>query len=1496
MKDLGVNPSFVDTSSGFSAGTRGRTDDFREFMYQRAGEAIRRHDAVEIRGDTGQAWALDGDRVSGEAGNVIGVSHEDVPAGEYGWFLIFGPGSVRTVQEAVVKGAELWPGPAASQGALSNATLGRPVAGISVMAEGADHLAPVQLSYPRIAATASTGTGASNVPDKPSTPSQDTEYNLRITSGGQASWQPDGGTTDTDPTARAAAAAADAKAVAAQATADGKSNVPDRPATPDAATDYNLRVQADGSASWEEDTVQDTGLPEAPDAQAATARYELEVGTDGAATWQTASDGGGEGLTDAERARLLPELPSEGSRDNKVPKFNGDTLGWEVDATAAGGTGLDEAAVDGRINTLVPPEKRLPDLPAAGSRDNKIPKFDGDALGWEEDAAADLSGVEADITKNRSSISLLQKLTRDLHNNEVTTDWSDATDANLGLSNTAVYAGVTWSSGAQLDKPNSGWPATVSNFQTPRGYIVARVPNGADIRDYRMAYYDEGDTDAWHITSAHFRRITEATEDSTYDYYTVDGPDGRAEWGRIGSHIGHFNIEHFEHTQQTHYDGEFRGTFKDGVVPLDALAPDVRSAIASGGGDDSLIEKLYDDTVLGSAAIFSVEGVTIADDANTAFYFRVNTTSEFTLGNALFAAASGSAITVDGIRFWTLADGSLRIGSTTTDKAVVVWKVDDIGAIRTTIQQAGAGETGSSIKSKLEGLSGNSRLDASAIKNLPSGGGNDSVIDPVEPLVGTGLSEGDVVLSGHALHQYTSPAIANAFAGVLGTYREAQIYYLVTSRSDSHFGAHGRFTDNHDAAIGAVLVGQTTNNLMEVHVDKAVYETAKGSAVASGDEISAAFTGTVSGSETTTTHTLTYQRSFTVGSKTWLSFEGQAPNSVPKRVGTHPDGWSLIVSQGGNVLLTHGVDASHFTEYPVAGIDQAARDAADDPNPAKVRDALQTLTAGDRLSASAIKDLTQLSATGLSGIRTETISFWSGNLTPPGAVNNDREIQPLSTNPIAVTHGDGPAEIITGVTGNDFDIEPGLYIARITGTIDGQSTGAPQFRFRTASDDNFIMGAQFPRISHYNTEDQSFLEDFFWHVKSKTRVNLFLVRHGRASEFTGVTVSFSKLTAAGNHVIDPLEPLDTDKANDGEVVLSDHEFYVRQPGHGTANTFAGTLERWTDGADTWLGTAIRNSVYGQRGQFASNPDANIGVLLAGVSTDDDNTIDLWVRKAAYDAALGRAAQSGDTIKAVITADVRGSSVTTASELTYAVYHGDSGYYSFSAIDASNVLRRLGDGATWSMVVNRSNDTPLLTHAAGAAHFVEYPIRGAVDQLARDEFADARVTTRIPALEAKMAVLYRLFETQIAGRTTPSGENEWDADSDWSSRNSQNIVNHWRPGAGAMDNTLIEVAYTNFNVRAAWENHLTEGSTDAAGTLFLHGRELSNTNNLLGRTTAHARIGQADAQSPLELYLSRSDGTDLEAEWELLQSRSENDNHLGKFPANFTMSIRYWNLT
>lgn len=235
----------------------------------------------------------------------------------------------------------------------------------------------------------------------------------------------------------------------------------------------------------------------------------------------------------------------------------------------------------------------------------------------------------------------------------------------------------------------SGWLATSGRIQvsgltlqpgaTQELEVHLRVPKGTGPGNARIdwdsigSYWPPNSHTTWGAINTGEVPAGQRSA-TTYDYYTLRGP--------TTAPVG------FRSTNATTFDIEIRDTLRTIELKQDLLAAD-----GGGRGDDSLIEKLYDDTVAGSAAIFSVPGVTVANNPNQAYYFRVGATSEFTLGNALFVAASGSAITVDGVRFWTLADGSLRIGSASIDKAVVVWKVDDVAAIRTTIQQAGVERT-----------------------------------------------------------------------------------------------------------------------------------------------------------------------------------------------------------------------------------------------------------------------------------------------------------------------------------------------------------------------------------------------------------------------------------------------------------------------------------------------------------------------------------------------------------------------------------------------------------------------------------------------------------------------------------------------------------------------------------------------------------------------------------------------------------------------------------
>ncbi len=449
MIALGVNPSFVEDTSGFHAGTRGCTDDSREFVYQRAGEAIGQHDAVEVDMAAGQAWQLSASRTSGESGNPVGVAHEALAEGEFGWFQVWGTATVRTVQETLAEGAELWPGSVA--GALDHTQGARPVDGLFVSG-GQNNLATVSLTYPRIAAQTSTGTGASNVPDKPATPSQDTQYNLSVTAGGVASWVEDDGSMAVDQTARDAAATADdkadraliaaatadadaatadAKAVSAQATADSKSNVPNVPAASVADADYNLRVATDGTATWEvDDGGSGTGGPitddQIPDditrdseLQATAQALEGEIvdslsldrwkgfwrfphrWADNDEVAYTRSDNAiglyrrragqaGEDRTQQDN----PEANSTGEASPWIALSGRGELNaqlhWLASGMSKGGeTNQFLKKTSGRdFETEWATILGLPPYPSSGDRDDKIPKFDGDVLGWETDAGA----------------------------------------------------------------------------------------------------------------------------------------------------------------------------------------------------------------------------------------------------------------------------------------------------------------------------------------------------------------------------------------------------------------------------------------------------------------------------------------------------------------------------------------------------------------------------------------------------------------------------------------------------------------------------------------------------------------------------------------------------------------------------------------------------------------------------------------------------------------------------------------------------------------------------------------------------------------------------------------------------------------------------------------------------------------------------------------------------------------------------------------------------
>ena len=951
-------------------------------------------------------------------------------------------------------------------------------------------------------------------------------------------------------------------------------------------------------------------------------------------------------------------------------------------------------------------------------------------------ARAAAAAAQATADTSRSNVGLLQELTRDLHSNQDATGWALATDAAIDYVRNDDYSSAAFA-GNEIDRPEGGWPDYTAS--SGEGYIFVRVPDGADISDYRALFLDS--SGSWSYGGNLFVKEAESPDDATYDYYKVKETTSKDHFGQLLSPVS-ISVEHYGHASPTHYDGEFRGTFRDGIVDEDALDPALAARINAEpeAGDDSLIEKLYDDMVAGGAAIFSVEGVTITNDANQAYYIRVAAASEFTLGSALFAAASNSAITVDGVRFWTLADGSLRIGSASADKAVVVWKVDDLGALRTALQNAGLVDAvARAAAGAAQDAADDAQADATqalADAATAQATADEGIAEGLEPADNPDLDDydvGDVLLVGGHLQQVSDAPAANLFAGTAAAYSVGSKNYLITSDPDSTHGLNGRFTANPGGAVGTLSAGVNLQ-YAELRLEENAYQAAKGSGVASGDTV-VARVSRADGQGTAQDITLTYARLSRRPRHHWLSFETTGADALTLRALLQADAdWRMEIRQGNAALFTHDT-GKHLVEYPIFGVDEFARQIAG----AALPKAGGTMTGKIVLDGAPTANLhaatkayvdDQVGGEATLGVRTESIEFQ--------AVANaitDVELSPIAADPVTVLHGEGDPEIITGLNGNDFTVAAGLYLLRIDGEVDADAVLRFGFDIRDAADDSIIVGPQ--EKSAYNTQGQyqAFTSTGYWHPTEAVEVNVLLERFGRSCGLRNVVMRFAQLNAQEHihpHVIEPLEPLDTDEASDGDVVLHDHAFYQRAAASEvTEDGFAGELESWLDGSADWIGTALAASRYGSRGRFISNPDNKVGALTAG--GDNPATVGLRLDKAAYETAKGSAVADGDTVWADIS-DGHNISVT---ELTYVRTESGGGtdYLAFIAQDADCVLHDLSEGQSWFLRVLSAYDseqgtsTPLFEHDAETPHFNEYPIK-AVDQTARDQAAEARTFARI----------------------------------------------------------------------------------------------------------------------------------------------------------------------
>ncbi|MCY3785790.1 MAG: hypothetical protein OXG47_03575, partial [bacterium] len=193
---------------------------------------------------------------------------------------------------------------------------------------------------------------------------------------------------------------------------------------------------------------------------------------------------GGGGLTPDQANRLLPALPALGQRDNKVPKYDGDVLGWETDATPA-------------ANRLVP---------AGGSTGQVLKKTSGAdyAVGWAADQTGGNGGGTTDALarqiarENRESIDGLHERTGDIEEQAQAPTYTLTAPASQGGMEEVTGKPASASAAAQVYGAADGsntLSLSASDAEDGTEFIF-RIPTTGTLSGYRfdgLSYHDYSD-------------------------------------------------------------------------------------------------------------------------------------------------------------------------------------------------------------------------------------------------------------------------------------------------------------------------------------------------------------------------------------------------------------------------------------------------------------------------------------------------------------------------------------------------------------------------------------------------------------------------------------------------------------------------------------------------------------------------------------------------------------------------------------------------------------------------------------------------------------------------------------------------------------------------------------------------------------------------------------------------------------------------------------------
>ena len=137
--------------------------------------------------------------------------------------------------------------------------------------------------------------------------------------------------------------------------------------------------------------------------------------------------------------------------------------------------------------------------------------------------------------------------------------------------------------------------------------------------------------------------------------------------------------------------------------------------------------------------------------------------------------------------------------------------------------------------------------------------------------------------------------------------------------------------------------------------------------------------------------------------------------------------------------------------------------------------------------------------------RVERINF--GNLA---SGNSDAELTP-SAGSISVVNGSGSAEILSGISGNDFTCAPGVYLVNLHGNFTASSNVTVGLDIRRSSDDAELDQAN--AIFVRSTTD-IYTTRILLILAAATEINLFATRSGNLSA-SALHAEFVRLSSGG---------------------------------------------------------------------------------------------------------------------------------------------------------------------------------------------------------------------------------------------------------------------------------------------------------------------------------------------------------------------------------------------